>query len=219
MRTIYFCCCLFFCNGLIAQQTANDIPIKNYNSKFGTEVRGKNVISAAVGTSLINGDYNGPLFEIFSHIGYKRFLGSYININFGFQKFNLAYKDVFNEGYMSFDMNLEMNLFPRNIFTPFLFAGGGINASNFFNRTDPKVQGGGGLELLVTESIGIKLFAEYNYLFIDDIDGRISGEANDVYWRMAFGVNFYFGKRSGRRKIDKNTPTVINSNPIIHSKN
>ena len=219
MRIIYFYCCLFLCNTLIAQQIAHDNPVKNYNPKFDTEVRGRNAISAAVGTSLINGDYTEPLFEIYSHIGYKRFLGSYLNINFGFHKFNLAYEDVFNEGYMSFDLNLELLLFPRGAFTPFLYAGGGYNASNYFKRKDPKVQGGGGLELLISQSIGIKLVAEYNYFFTDDIDGKIFGEADDVYWRMAFGINFYFGKRSGRKKINKNVPTVINSNPIIHNKN
>lgn len=219
MRTICFCCCLFFCNTLIAQQIGQDITLENYNPKFGTEVRGRNVISAALGTSIINGDYTEPLFEIYSHIGYKRFLGSYVNINFGYHKFNLANEDVFNEGFMSFDLNLELLIFPRNMFTPFLFGGGGYNASNFFTTTEPKVQGGGGLELLIAESVGIKLLAEYNYLFTDEIDGKVFGEADDVYWRMSFGVNFYFGKRSRRRRIDKNVPTVINSNPIIHNKN
>ena len=216
MRSIYFCYCLFLCNTLIAQQISKDIPVNNDNSKFGQEIRAKNVLSAAVGTSIINGDYPEALFEIYTHIGYKRFLGSYVNINFGYHKFNLANKDILNEGFMSFDLNLELNLFPHNLFTPFIFVGGGINASNHFVQTDSKVQGGGGLELLVTGAIGIKLFAEYNYLFTDELDGKISGEADDVYWRMAFGVNFYFGKRSSRRKIDKNVLTVINSNPIIH---
>ena len=219
MRTIYFFCCLLFCNSLIAQQKIKDRQVTNYNPKFGLEVRGKNAITVAVGTSLINSDFSEPLFELYSHAGYKRFLGPYVNVNLGYHKFNVANKDVFNEGFMSFDLNLEWTLFPHNLFTPFLFAGGGINASNFFTQTEPKAQGGVGFELLVTASVGVKLFAEYNYLFTDVLDGRISGEANDMYWRMAFGVNFYFGKRSNRKKIGKNVPTIINSNPIIHVKN
>lgn len=217
--SIYLFCCLLFCNSLIAQQTHEDIPDKYFNSNFGAEIRGKNAISIAIGTSVLNGDFTEPLFEIYTHIGYKRFLGRYVNINFGYQKFNLAYKDRFNEGFMSFDLNLELYLLPQHSFTPFIFAGGGLNAANYFTRTDSKVQGGGGFELLVSESVGIKLFAEYNYLFIDDLDGKISGEANDVYWRAGFGVNFYFGKRGKRKKIKKSEPTVINSNPIIHYKN
>ena len=215
--TIYLSCCFLYCNSLTAQQISQSI--QNKNSKFRTEIRGENTVSIAVGTSVLNGDFTDPLFEIYTHIGYKRFLGPYVNVNFGYQKFNLAYKDEFNEGFMSFDMNLELYLFPYHSFTPFVFAGGGLNASNFFTRTDSKVQGGGGFELLVTRSVGIKLFAEYNYLFTDDLDGKISGDADDVYWRAGFGLNFYFGKRGKHKRIKKNEPTVINSNPIIHSKN
>jgi hypothetical protein len=215
--TIYLSCCFLYCNSLTAQQISQSI--QHENSKFRTEIRGKNAVSIAVGTSVLNGDFTDPLFEIYTHIGYKRFLGPYVNVNFGYQKFNLAYKDEFNEGFMSFDMNLELYLFPHHSFTPFVFVGGGLNASNFFIRKDSKVQGGGGFELLVTRSVGIKLFAEYNYLFTDDIDGKISGDADDAYWRAGFGFNFYFGKRGKHKRIKKDEPTVINSNPIIHSKN
>ncbi len=214
---IYLSCCFLYCNSLTAQQISQSI--QNKNSKFITEIRGKNAVSIAAGTSVLNGDFTAPLFEIYTHIGYKRFLGPYVNVNFGYQKFNLAYKDEFNEGYMSFDINLELYLFPHHSFTPFVFVGGGLNASNFFIRKDSKVQGGGGFELLVARSVGIKLFTEYNYLFTDDIDGKISGDTDDAYWRADFGFNFYFGKRGKHKRIKKNEQTVINSNPIIHSKN
>jgi len=217
LYTVYLSCCFLFCNSLIAQQISQSI--KHENSKFRTEIRGKNAVSIAAGTSVLNGDFANPLFEIYAHIGYKRFLGPHVNLNFGYQKFNLAYKDEFNEGFMSFDLNLELYLFPYHSFTPFVFAGGGLNAANYFTRTDSKVQGGGGFELLVTASVGLKLFAEYNYMFTDELDGKISGDANDVYWRGGFGVNFYFGKRGKHKKSKKNEPTVINSNPIIHHKN
>ncbi len=213
LYTVCIACCFLFYNSLTAQQINQNI--QHQNSKFGTDFRGKNAVSIAVGTAVLNGDFVDPLFEIYTHIGYKRFLGPYVNVNFGYQKFNLAYKDEFNEGFMSFDMNLELYLFPHHVFTPFVFAGGGLNAANYFTRTNSKVQGGGGFELLVTASVGIKLFAEYNYLFTDDLDGKISGDADDVYWRAGFGMNFYFGSRGRHKKPKKNEPTVINSNPII----
>jgi hypothetical protein len=217
LYTVYLSCCFLFCNSLTAQQVSQNI--QHQNSKFETDFRGKNAVSIAVGTAVLNGDFADPLFEIYTHIGYKRFLGSYVNVNFGYQKFNLAYKDDFNEGFMSFDMNLELYLFPHHTFTPFVFAGGGLNAANYFTRTDSKVQAGGGFEFLVTASVGIKLFAEYNYLFTDELDGKISGDADDAYWRAGFGMNFYFGRRGKHKKLKKNESTVINSNPIIQYKN
>jgi hypothetical protein len=111
-------------------------------------------LSLGVGTSVMNGDLANPMFEIYSHIGYKRFLGSAVAINLGYHKFNLAFEDVFKEGFMSFDLNLEWYIFPHKTFTLFIFAGGGYHASNYFESTETKIQGGVGFEYLLTERIG-----------------------------------------------------------------
>jgi len=182
-------------------------------SKFGKDVRGKNALSLGVGTSVMNGDLSNPMFEIYSHIGYKRFLGSSVAINLGYHKFNLAFEDTFNEGFMSFDLNLEWYVSPYNTFTPFIFAGGGYHAANYFEATETKVQGGIGLEYLMTERIGLKLFADYNYMFTDDVEGLVFGESDDAYWRVAIGLNIYFGKFL-ENKLAKKIPTVINSNQL-----
>ena len=182
-------------------------------SKFGKDVRGKNALSLGVGTSVMNGDLSNPMFEIYSHIGYKRFLGSSVAINLGYHKFNLAFEDTFNEGFMSFDLNLEWYVSPYNTFTPFIFAGGGYHAANYFEATETKVQGGIGLEYLMTERIGLKLFADYNYMFTDDVEGLVFGESDDAYWRVAIGLNIYFGKFL-ENKLAKKIPTVIISNQL-----
>ena len=223
-RTVF---CSFFCvvfSLLFLQNTYSQEEIKKSNTKtfnkvFGTEVRGKNAFSVAAGATSPNGDYPDGLYEIYMHVGYKRFLGPYVNINIGYSKYNLAFEDEFNNGFMSFDANLEIVPFPRNIFSPFFFAGGGMNASNYFEKTNHKIQGGAGFEILVSSLVGVKLFAEYNMVFTDELDGKIYGESDDAFWRAGIGLNFYFGKRGKKRSVKKNEPTVINSNPIIHAKN
>ena len=195
-------------------QKQDSLSVESLNlSKFGKEVRGKNALSLGVGTSVMNGDLSNPMFEIYSHIGYKRFLGSSVAINLGYHKFNLAFEDTFNEGFMSFDLNLEWYVSPYNTFTPFIFAGGGYHAANYFEATETKVQGGIGLEYLMTERIGLKLFADYNYMFTDDVEGLVFGESDDTYWRVAIGLNIYFGKFL-ENKLAKKIPTVINSNQL-----
>ena len=211
-----FSCCLLISNFCLAQEETKSKSKKFYNERFGTEVRGKNAVTLAGGTAIMNGDFENPMWEIYFHAGYKRFIGSTVNINFTYHKFNLAYEDLFNNGFMSFDLNLEANLFPFDTFTPFIYVGGGLNASNYFKRTDSKVQGGGGVEFLATPRIGVKLFAEYNYLFTDELDGLEFGAADDVYWRMGFGLNLYFGRRGKSRKFDDDVPTVRGANPIIN---
>ena len=178
------------------------------------QYRGPNVVDVALGTSVINGDFVDPIFEIYSHFGYKRYLVPYLNINFGYNKFNLAYEDVLNEGFMSFDLNIEGTLLPNNRFTPYVFAGGGVNASNYFTQVDAKVQGGFGIEYIIADGIGAKIFSDYNYVFSDELDGLVFGEADDIYWRIAFGLNFYFGGNKKKSEILEGQPTIINSNPI-----
>lgn len=193
----------------------SNLILNKERSKNLNEIRGKNSLTLTGGTSVMNGDLVDPMFEIYYHAGYKRFLGSHINININFHKFNLAYKDAFNEGFMSFDINLEAYLAPFNAFTPFIYAGGGLNAANYFTQTDPKVQGGGGIEYLFTNNIAVKLFTDYNYVFSDELDGLVAGDSEDIYWRIGLGLNLYFGNRGRSNRIIKNMPTVIESNPIV----
>lgn len=179
-------------------------------------LRGNNVVDVAIGSSVPNGDYANAMFEIYMHLGYKRYIIPHLNVNLSYNKFNLAYKDVLNEGFMSFDVNLETTLFPYSRFSPYAYIGGGLNAANYFDQTAAKMQGGLGLEYILTDKIGVKLYSDYNYVYSDELDGRIYGESDDVYWRMALGLNFYFGGSKRKVKTNENEPTIINSNPIIN---
>lgn len=160
--------------------------------RFLTERRGKNVIDAAGGVSLIDGDYVSPQIELNTRIGYKRYLNPYININFTYSKFNLENKNILNEGFMSFDLSAEYNILPYDKLTPFVYAGVGSNATNYFTRVDPKVQYGLGLEYLVKDNLGLKIYGEQNMVFSDELDGLVAGSRDDFYYRFGLGVNIYF---------------------------
>ena len=125
---------LVFIQDISSQEETKSDNTKTFNELRISEVRGTNALSLGIGTSVMNGDLSNPMFEIYSHIGYKRFLGSSVAINLGYHKFNLAYEDVFNEGFMSFDLNLEWYLSSHRKFTPFIFAGGGYHAANYFEN-------------------------------------------------------------------------------------
>lgn len=187
--------------------------IKNRYSFFSH--RGSNAIDIAGGSSVINGDYQDPKFESYFRIGYKHHMTSHLNINFTYNKYNLAYEEFYNEGFMSFDLNLELLLSPYRKFSPYLYAGVGHNASNYFESTSDKLQGGLGMEFIISDRLGIKLFGEYNYSFSDELDGLIQGESDDVFYRIGFGLNIYFGGNKKKEILRKKIKTVINSNPIF----
>ena len=65
---------------------------------------------------------------------------------------------------------------------------------------------------MIVEFIGLTLSSDYNYQFDDTLDAFEFGEANDTFFRMSLGINFYFGGKQKQAKIMKNVPTVINSN-------
>lgn len=191
---------------------------KEPNTKF-YDIRGTNAFDIAIGTSVINGDFADPMFEIYSHIGYKRHLTPHLAIDFGFHKFNLAFIDIYNEGFMSFDLNAEVLLLPHEPFSPFIFAGAGYNASNHFKETAPKVQGGIGLEYVVSPQFALKMYTDYNYVSSDILDGLESGASDDTYFRIAFGANFYFGGTDKKAEILEDYSTEIEENSITDDNN
>ncbi len=198
-------------------QNSNDKELNRrlYKRLAFFDLRGTNTIDLSVGSSIMNGDLPEPEFEIYFKIGYKYHMASHLNLSLSYNKYNLAFKDIYSEGFMSFDLNLEYLMAPYNHFTPFLFVGGGYNAANKFENTSTKVQGGLGLEIIMLEGVGLRFFGEYNYFFSDELDGLIAGESDDVVWRFGFGANFYFGGKKRKEKLLNKIDTVINSNPII----
>ncbi len=116
----------------------------------------------------------------------------YLNINFNYNRFNLANEGVFNDGFMSFDLNAEVNILPYDTFTPYVFGGFGTNAFNDFNSIDPKLQIGVGFEYLVSNNIGLTIYGEHNYVFNDELDGLDIGKNDDMFYRVGAGLNVYF---------------------------
>ncbi|WP_289045842.1 CsgG/HfaB family protein [uncultured Olleya sp.] len=162
--------------------------------RFLTKRRGDYTITAALGSSLINGDLPKAQPEFNSKIGVKRTLNSYLNLGFTFNKFNLENKEILNEGFMSFDLNLEYNVLPFDKLTPYLFIGVGTNTKNYFKEITPKAQAGLGIEYLLNDTIGIYAYGEHNLAFTDKIDGVIAGDIDDMFYRFGLGVNIYLSK-------------------------
>ncbi|WP_452221107.1 CsgG/HfaB family protein [Lacinutrix salivirga] len=185
---------------------AYDAEMEEANSTFiydrlQYERRTKNALHGSLGASIINGDYVNAEPEFSGKIGYKRFLNPSFNINLGINKFSLSNKGLFNEGFSSFDVNLEYMVLPYDKLSPFGYVGGGSNVTDGFNKISPKVQAGLGLEYLITDKMGITLYAENNFVFSDNVDGLELGSRDDMYYRVGLGLNFYLG--SNKSKFEK----------------
>lgn len=214
-KTLIFVILTLYSFNMRAQSKKADGNQNSDKKTFFYNYRGANIFEAAIGTSIINGDLPDPIFEIALRAGYKRILNPHLNIGLTYNKFNLAFKDAYSEGFMSFDVNLEYLIIPYEKFSPFIFAGGGLNASNYFTESAAKFQGGGGFESIVAKGVGLRLMADYNNVLSDTLDGKVSGASDDVYWRILVGTNIYFGGGHKKAGVPKGVPSIMNSNPII----
>lgn len=177
--------------------------------------RAPSAIDVAFGTAIINGDLPNPKPDIYFKIGYKQHLSNHLSVNLAFNKYNLAFRDLYNEGFLSIDLNFELLFSPHKSFSPYMFAGYGYNASNYFETKSTKAQGGIGLETIVANRVSLRFFGEYNYAFSDELDGLVSGEGDDTFFRIGVGVNFYFGGNKKKARLMKEVKTIFNSNRII----
>lgn len=168
-----------------------DLATELYD-RFLTERRGKSALSGSFGFTSMNGDYANPELKFSAGLGYKHYIKPYLNINFNYNRFNLANEGVFNDGFMSFDLNAEVNFLPYDTFTPYLFGGFGTNAFNDFDSIDPKLQIGLGFEYLISNNIGLIIYGEYDYVFNDELDGLDIGKYDDMFYRVGAGLNVYF---------------------------
>jgi curli production assembly/transport component CsgG len=103
---------------------------------------------------------------------------------------------------MSFDLKAEFSVLPYDDFSPFIYAGGGLNASNYFKEMDPKTEFGIGLEYLVSKKMGLKIYGGHNQVYSDMLDGIESGKRDDYYWKFGIGINYYLQK--SKRTLNKN---------------
>lgn len=174
-----------------------------YERNLGDK-RTKNVFQLSAGGTLLDGDYPSKKVELMPvKVGYKRYLTDYFNLGLTYSKFNLGNRNVpgyeSTYGYMTFDLNGEVSVLPYDDLSPFVYAGIGYNVSNYFEEMDPKAQYGLGLEYLISKRIGVKLYAEQNFVLSDELDRLSSGKRDDFYWRFGAGINLYVGKNSNGR--------------------
>ena len=153
--------------------------------------RGKSVIHAAGGAAILDGDLANSRPDIYGRVGYKYYFNPYLNANLSLNQFNLRTQNVFDEAFTSIDVNAEFTVLPFDNFTPLIYAGLGANARNNFSNMDLKFQYGVGLEYLLTDKLGLTLFAEHNIAFTDELDNVISGKRDDHFYRAGLGLNFF----------------------------
>lgn len=180
------------------------------------EYRGTNIFEVAGGAATLVGAPQDTDYSFYFKLGFKRSFTDNLFLGVSYNNYKLAYGTT-EQSLNSFDFNLEVFVLPYEKLSPFVYGGFGYNANDDYSASAVKVQGGFGAEFIVTDKLGLKLFAEYNYSLDDEIDFLIIDQEDDSFLRVGLGVNIYFGGDNQKEKRLERIPTQIKSNPIIEN--
>lgn len=161
--------------------------LKNRRSKFAIEF--------ASGLTLLDGDRVDPLLRPMGRGALKYFISPRFNLSASTNVIKLANKGYTEKGFATFDLNAELILLPKDRLSPYIFAGGGFGLNKEFENFHTKVQYGIGLEYLISDRVGLKMYGEHNVNFSDNIDYLIRGVRDDYYYRFGVGLTYYFGNK------------------------
>lgn len=165
--------------------------------------RGSSVVNMAGGISIIDGDLPNSSLDMLGRLGYKQYLTPHLNLNVSLNQFRLKNGDLFENSFASVDLNAEFTVLPFDNFSPYIYSGVGFHLRNKDTEPLTKLQVGLGLEYLVSDYLGIHMFAEPNFTLSDELDGVINGKRNDFYYRFGLGINFYINPPSTKSKREK----------------
>ncbi|UOQ71668.1 CsgG/HfaB family protein [Hymenobacter cellulosilyticus] len=167
--------------------------------------RGTVGIGLSAATVRYNGDFSNPQMRAAGELSirYTKTPGSKLSAGLNLGRFELAAGDFYRETFNYAELIGIYRLFPRDRFTPYLLAGGGITSRN--QSTDPRavlghVTGGVGVEFLPSDQLGLSVGLDNHYYFTDRLDHLKLGSYNDSYWSAKIGLTFYLG-RSGAANL------------------
>jgi curli biogenesis system outer membrane secretion channel CsgG len=163
------------------------------------EKRGKVGFEIDGGAAYIDGDYADPTPKPLLKAGIKYFFTPYFDISGTASVFRVGNTDKADFGYGSIDINLDFVILPYDSFSPFVYIGTGTFFNKAYDNIQTKIQGGLGLEYLVTNNFGIKFFSEFNMCFSDNVDYMKAGKRDDYFYSFGIGASYYLPQRYNKK--------------------
>jgi curli production assembly/transport component CsgG len=172
----------------------------------------KNVLEISGGLSLIDADYSTKNASYMARLGYRRILSPYISLGLSGSYLELDSGEQFSKTYFETNFNTQFNILPKDDFSPYLYAGGGLireSNNSSLGKTFYKLQYGGGLNIYLNQSLGLKIFAEHNIVLSDELDGLKNGKRDDFYFNFGVGLDYFFNLgKTNKSPVEETTETV-----------
>ena len=171
----------------------------------------RHTMNAAAGVAYVDGDFASGILDYNFELGYKyRFLPGF-SLGTSIQIFRLNSTQETSHWWISESVLVEYNLLPHDRLSPYVFAGPGFmlfvdnDPALYLQKFDTffQMKAGGGLEFAVSDRISFTANGAWNATFSDKIDNQISGRRDDFYFTFAAGINYHFGSKKTKLKINK----------------
>lgn len=179
----------------------------------------KNFIQVNGFTTLLQGDFSKKPLGFGGSIGYKRQVTDNFGIGASGSYLTLKAGNNFERDFLTADVNFEFSLLPYDRFGPYMYIGPGFlfdldEQGNGMPKIDNqfKIQGGLGVDYQVSDSFGIRAFAEADYFFTDDLELVDVGTVNDYFFTFGIGLKFGIGN-SNFDVSGQNVEPNIDNNP------
>ncbi len=167
----------------------------------------KTSLGVTGGAALIDGDYSTKKLGYLTRFQLKQRVNKYLSLSasFGFIKLNNGKQ--FSKSFGDLDLNAQVELLPRDDFSPYIFAGGGLirEVDDYFpipeyGKTFFKMQAGIGMRYSVNSRFDLNFFTEQNIVFSDSVDRLEQGKRDDFYYGFGVGLNYNFNLKFKKKK-------------------
>lgn len=160
-----------------------------------------NTLTLSGFTNIFNSDFSRKPVNYGASLGYTRRLSDKFGLTGRGSYMKLEGGRNFNEDFISVDAAVEAYILPYDDITPFIYAGGGVifhldEQNNFTPQIETQglAMAGVGVDINISRRLGLRAFAEADYMFKDNLDRAVSGERNDIIYKFGIGLNYSFGK-------------------------
>ena len=191
--------------------TVNEALIENYEKEkeleestrlyeraFFTQEFKQSIVLSFAG-ALLDGDYGNKQFAPLGGLGYTSSLNEFLAINVNANLFKLYGGSDFSESYGSANLNLEFRILKNDKLSPVVYGGGGLvtrlqgsEQTGSEDLTAAKVQYGLAVDYQLAPRFSMRLFAEHNLTFTDELEAAVSGKRDDYYYNVGLGLKYHF---------------------------
>lgn len=169
-----------------------------YDRKQIKDSKGNGLL-LSMNSPILNADLANEKFGYGGSIGYSAELSGALSLNVAAEFSSFSAGKSFSRSFVAPRVDLEIDFLPKDNFSPFVYLGGGAifpigDTSN--SILVPKLQAGLGLNYRISTKVDLRLFAESNFAFSDELDGVTSGKRDDFYYNLGLGIKYRLKKNA-----------------------